>query len=143
VVAALAVSSATARAGLYVLDIHIDGTPDGGDYTPSFFRWSEPFELSFQHSTDNTTANLMALAQTRTHVTSATLHQTFPFPASGTATITLAMTDVVIKAVHEEGGSDGPLETVVLDFKSVTYTFQPLLPNGQKNGPPLSFTWSR
>jgi hypothetical protein len=30
---------------------------------------------------------------------------------------------------------------VTLNFKELDYTYQPILPNGQKNGPPVTFTW--
>jgi len=127
-----------ANAGSYVLDAHIDGCPNGGNYTPTSFHWDKG-EVSFTHTTDNSTAGLMALAQDHRELGNAVLHQTL----SGTATITLAMSGVHIEGVHEEGGSNGPEETIVLQFRQVTYTFQPLLPNGQKNGPPVSYTWKR
>lgn len=126
-----------ANAGSYALDVHIDGCPNGGNYGPTGFHWTDPFEVTFTHTTDNTTAALMGFARDHRELGNAVLHQTL----NGTATITLAMGGVHIQDVHEEGGSNGPEETVVLRFRQVTYTFQALLPNGQKAGPPVSFTW--
>ena len=78
----------------------------------------------------------MQLAESHAVVGTALLHQTL----QGTATITLALSGVFVDAVHEDGDSDGPSETVVLKFTEITYTFQPLLPNGLKNGPSVTFT---
>ena len=128
-----------ASAGSYALDVHIDGCPNGGNYQPTSFHWTELGEVSFTHTTDNSTAALFSFAQDHRELGNAVLHQTL----QGTATITLAMSGVHIETVHEEGGSNGPEETVELRFRQVTYTFQPLLPNGQKAGPPVSFTWKR
>jgi type VI protein secretion system component Hcp len=128
-----------ANAGSFVLDAHIDGCPNGGNFTPSSFHWIDMGEVQFTHVTDNSTAVLMHLADSHQEVGNAVLHQTL----NGTATITLTMGGVHIEAVHEEGGSNGPEETIVLRFRQVTYTFQPLLPNGLKNGPPVTFTWQR
>jgi type VI protein secretion system component Hcp len=128
-----------ANAGSYGLDAHIDGCPNGGNYTPTSFHWIDMGEVQFTHTTDNSTAALMHLADSHQEVGNAVLHQTL----NGTATITLAMSGVHIEAVREEGGSNGPEETIVLRFRQVTYTFQPLLPNGLKNGPPVTFTWGR
>jgi type VI protein secretion system component Hcp len=128
-----------ASAGSYSLDVHVDGCPNGGNYTPTYFHWTDLGEVTFTHSTDNTTATLSTFSVDHRELGNAVLHQTL----NGTATITLAMSGVHIEAVHEEGGGNGPEETVVLRFRQVTYTFQPLLPNGQKNGPPVTFTWRR
>lgn len=34
-----------------------------------------------------------------------------------------------------------PFESVTLRFKRLVYTWQPILPNCQKNGPPVTYTW--
>lgn len=138
-VAGAALLAPTASAGSYALDVHVDGIAGGGNYIPSYFDWTEPFEIQFTHTTDPSTAALMAAAQDHHDVGNAVLHQTL----LGTAAITLAMSGVHIEAVHEKGGNDGPVEIVELRFRSVTYTFQPLLANGQKAGPPVTFTWGR
>jgi type VI protein secretion system component Hcp len=33
-------------------------------------------------------------------------------------------------------------ETITLHATSTKYTYQPVLPNGQKNGPPITFSWN-
>lgn len=33
-------------------------------------------------------------------------------------------------------------ETIILHATTVKYTYQPILPNGQKNGPPVTFGWN-
>jgi len=33
-------------------------------------------------------------------------------------------------------------ETIILHATTVKYTYQPVLPNGQKNGPPVTFGWN-
>lgn len=139
VAVALVVAPPTARAGSYATTIHIDTVAGGGNYLPLTFHWGGPFELHFTHTTDVSTADLMQLAQSHQNVGTATLE----LALLGTATITLAMSDVRIAAVQEDGGSDGPVETVVLSFRSVTYTFQPLLANGQKAGPPVTIVWQK
>jgi type VI protein secretion system component Hcp len=128
-----------ANAGNFALDVHVDGIANGGNYSPSSFDWPEPFVVSFTHTTDASTSALMAAAQEHRELGNAVLHQTL----SGTATITLAMSGVHVEAVHEKGGSDGPVEQVELRFRAVTYTFQPLNPIGQKSGPPVTFTWNQ
>jgi hypothetical protein len=138
VVGALLVAP-VADAGTYAIDVHIDGIAGGGNYYPTYFHWTDPFQVTFNHTTDPSTGPLMQAAQDHHDLGNAVLHQTL----SGTATITLAMTGVHIDGVHEEGGTNGPEETVALGFKQVTYTFQALLPNGQKSGPPVTITWKR
>jgi type VI protein secretion system component Hcp len=128
-----------ANAGNFGLDVHLDGIAGGGNYSPSAFEWPEAFTVHFTHTTDPSTGALMAAAQEHRELGNAVLHQTL----MGTATITLAMSGVHVEAVHEKGSSDGPVEVVELRFRQVTYTFQPLLPNGQKSGPPVTFTWKQ
>ncbi len=138
-------------AGPYLIDAHIDApspgpgpaAPAGGfNYSPGSFRWNEQFEVSFTHITDGTSAALLGLAQGHRDIPTAVVHETL----SGTAVITLAMSGVHVDVVHEEGSvnnPNGPEETVVLRFKSVIYTYQPVTATGQKNGPPVSITYSR
>jgi type VI protein secretion system component Hcp len=129
-----------ADAGSYLFDAHIDGCPNGGNFTPTSFHWNDMGEVSFTHVTDNGSATLLSLAQDRRDLGSAVLHQTI----QGTAQITLVMEKVHVEAVREEGGSNGPEETIVLRFNKLTYTFQPLLPNsGTKNGPAVTYVWTR
>jgi len=142
IVAALIVAPVAHAAGPYQLDAHVDGVASGGDYIPSLFRWADTFEVTFTHTPDSSTVDLMTLAQSHQVVGTATVHETL----QGTATITLQMSGVHVEAVRESGDvndPNGPEETVVLRFTEVTYTFQPILPNGQRNGPPVTFTWKR
>jgi hypothetical protein len=131
----------TAMAGAYGLDVHVDGVTGGGNYSPGGYHWGDdPFVLAFTHTTDASTAALQALAQGKQEVGTALLHVTL----QGTATVTLQMSGVRVESVKEDGDpNNGPLETVTLRFRKVVYTFQPMLPNGQKNGPPVTFTWNR
>lgn len=129
-------------AGPYAIDAHVDGVAAGGNYTPSAFRWSDTFELSFTHTTDASTVALMNLQQNRVEIPTATVHQTL----NGTAVITLAMSGVRVESVREDGNvntASGPDETVVLRFKKVVYTYQAVTPTGQKLGAPVTLTFQR
>lgn len=129
-------------AGPYALDAHIDSVPNGGNYTPSSFNWTDPFEITFTHTTDATTVALIGFAQSHQDVGTAVVHETL----NGTAVVTLQMSHVQIQVVHEEGNvnnPNGPQETVVLHYRQVVYTYQPVTPTGQKAGPPVSITYSR
>jgi type VI protein secretion system component Hcp len=133
---------AAEAAGPYAIDAHIDGPGSGFNYTPGSFRWNEQFEVSFTHLTDTTSAALLGLAKGHTDVPTAVVHETL----NSTAVVTLAMTGVRVDAVHEEGSvnnPNGPEETVVLRFRSVTYTYQQVTAAGQKLGPPVTITFSR
>jgi hypothetical protein len=61
----------------------------------------------------------------------------------GTTAVDIHMTGVHFESVQLEGMADGstpPNASVVLRFRTVEYTFQPVLPNGQKNGPPVTYS---
>ena len=66
----------------------------------------------------------------------------------GTVTVNYHMSGVTMTQVLHSGENPSPnaeaqpLESIVLSFKKLKYTFQPVLPNGQKNGPPVSVNWS-
>jgi hypothetical protein len=141
VAGALVAAPRAAVAGGYGLDVHVDGVAGGGNYSPGGYHWGDdPFTLAFTHATDSSTAALQGLAQGHREVGTALLHVTI----QGTATVTLQMSGVNVDSVKEEGDpNNGPLETVTLKFRKIVYTFQPLLPNGQKNGPAVTFTWQR
>ncbi len=152
---ALLVAPGAEAAGPYVLDAHIDAPagapgpsnpvpipPGGFNYSPGSFRWNEQFEVSFTHLTDGSSAALLSLVQSRRDIPTAVVHETL----NGTAVVTLAMSGVHVDVVHEEGSVNnpsGPEETVVLRFRSVTYTYQPVTATGQKNGAPVSITYTR
>jgi hypothetical protein len=149
VVAAAAVGGAllaapqAQAAGPYAVDAHIDGPGAGYNYTPTSFRWNEQFEVAFTHITDSTSVALLGLAQQpKKDIGTAVVHETL----NGTAVVTLAMTGVHVDVVHEEGSvnnPNGPEETVVLRFKSVTYTYQAVTATGQRLGAPVSITYTR
>jgi hypothetical protein len=45
-----------------------------------------------------------------------------------------------VREVTDNTDPNGPAEIVTLTFKSVDYTFQPVLPNGQRSGPSVSYS---
>ncbi len=139
---ALLVSPAAEAAGPYAIDAHVDGVAGGGNYAPSRFTWGEPFEITFTHTTDASTAALIALAQSHAEQPTAVVHETL----QGTQVVTLAMSNVRVEVVREEGNvnnPNGPEETVVLRFKHLVYTYQPVTPTGQKAGPPVTIKYDR
>ena len=141
VTGAVLVAPTADAAGPYAVDAHVDNIP-GGNYTPTKFTWNDLGEVTFTHYTDTSSVALMAAAQSHNEIGTAVVHETL----QGTQVVTLQMSGVHVEAVHEEGSvndPNGPAETVVLRFRKIVYTFQPVLPNGQKNGPPVSFTWTR
>lgn len=132
--------------GSYSLTMQINGLPTASPlYTPTCFSWGPSAsstgqgvsdELTFTHSTDNTTVVLMGVAQSKQILPSAELQQIL----MGNFTIDIQMSNLRIVSVRETGGASGPEEIVTLKFDSVVYTFQSLLPNGQKNGPSQTFS---
>ena len=142
VAGAVLVAPVADAAGPYALDAHVDGIAGGGNYTPIRFNWNEPGEITFTHYTDSSSVALLTAAQSRQDVGTAVIHETL----QGTQVVTLQLSGVHVEAVHEEGNvndPNGPAETVVLRFRKLTFTFQPVLPNGQKAGPPVTYTWQR
>jgi type VI protein secretion system component Hcp len=142
VAGAVLVAPAADAAGPYAIDAHVDGIAGGGNYTPTRFSWNEPFEITFTHTTDSSSVALLAAAQSHQDVGTAELHETL----QGTQVVTLQMSGVRVETVREEGNvndANGPSETVELRFRKIVFTFQPVLPNGQKNGPPVTITWTR
>ena len=56
-------------------------------------------------------------------------------------TVDVQMTNVKVYAVQINGSdSVGPQTLLTLKFSSVLYTFQPVLPTGQKAGPPITYS---
>jgi hypothetical protein len=138
---ALLIAPGAMAAGPYALDAHVDGCPNGGNYTPTTFNWTDPFEVTFTHTADATSVALLGFAQSHQEVGTAVVHETL----NGTAVVTLQMSRVHIEVVHEEGNvnnANGPQETVVLRFRTVVYTYQPVTPTGQKAGPPVTITYN-
>ncbi len=142
VAGAVLVAPVADAAGPYAIDVHVDGIAGGGNYTPTRFNWNEPFEVTFTHTADASSVALLAAAQSHQDVGTAVLHETL----QGTQVVTLQMSGVRVETVREGGDvndANGPSETVELRFRKIVFTFQPVLPNGQKNGPPVSITWTR
>ena len=78
---------------------------------------------------------------------SAELQDVFlPFTTSSVTVVDIQLTNITVEAaridadINAAGSAGSPVEIVTLKFDSLTYTFQPYLPNGQKNGPPVTFT---
>ncbi len=153
-------SSASAQTCIFgassCINIHIDGIAgeDGnGNYNVATYNWSRPdvpaplgaaSQITFTRSElDSTTVRLMHAAANHRVVATADLSVIL----MGTVTVSYHMVDVQFESVQHNGQSPSPnppviSESVILGFKKLVYTFQPVLPNGQKNGPPVTFTWN-
>jgi hypothetical protein len=129
----------------------IAGADGNGNYDVSSYNWGEPGvraplgaspQLTFTRaSLDSTTVDLMRFAANHRKVATADLQ----FMFMQTATATYHLVNVHFLSVMHSGANSpasfGPSESVTLNFKELDYTYQPILPNGQKNGPPVTFTW--
>ena len=143
-VLALVGSGSAAQAAGFTLAARIDGIAGGHVYPVTRYAWTRPFEVSFTHPTDASSVAFLAAAQSHAGLGDATVSEGM----QGTAVVTLQMVGVRILSVQEAGDAQdawnqGPLETVTLGFRSIVYTYQPVNPVGQPDGPPVSFTWSR
>lgn len=154
VIAAVALLSASsARAQEFATSLQLGGNT----YTLESFSWGPAAgstgqgvsnELTFTLSA-NVAGGLDFMNQAAAKQTFATadLQEQFTFGApTPTTVVDIQMSDLRIKAVRVSADNNAsvnpgaPRETVTLVFDSVVYTFQPYLPNGQKNGPPVSFS---
>ncbi|HVA84269.1 MAG TPA: hypothetical protein VNF28_05170 [Candidatus Binataceae bacterium] len=139
------------------IDIHIDGIAgeDGnGNYDVATYNWGLPggapaplgaaSQLNFTRSRlDTTTVKLMHAAANHRTVATADLSVI----SQGTVTVSYHMIDVQFESMQHSGQGASPnppvvSESVILGFKKLVYTFQPVTPNGQKAGPPVTFTWN-
>jgi hypothetical protein len=141
---ALLIAPPAMAAGPYGIDASITAPSGVLSYLPSSFQWAanDPFEVTFTHTTDTTTGTLHGFVQSHTNLSGAVVHETL----NGKATVTLQMSNVRVDLVREGGNvnnANGPEETVVLHFRSVTYTFQPLSPTGLPAGAPVVVTYTR
>jgi hypothetical protein len=141
---ALLIAPPAMAAGPYGIDASITAPSGALSYLPSSYQWgaSDPFEVTFTHTTDSTTGTLHGLVNGHTDLSSAVVHQTL----NGKATVTLQMSKVRVDVVREAGNvnnANGPEETVVMHFRSLTYTFQPLSPTGLPAGAPIVVTYTR
>jgi type VI protein secretion system component Hcp len=153
-------ATALAQSCLYsaesCINIHIDGITgeDGsGNYNVVTYDWGEPgvvaplgasSEVTFSREIrDTTTTDVMRAAATHQKAATADLVVIY----QGTVTVAYHMVNVHFVSVMHHGDSSltnfqaSPLESVSLRFKTLDYTYQPILPNGQKNGPPVTYTW--
>ncbi len=159
--ALLCSSSAFAQTCMFGADncinIHIDdiaGEDGNGNYDVATYNWSRPggasaplgaaSQLNFTRSRlDSTTVQLMHAAAN--HRTAATADLTVVL--QGTVTVSYHMVDVQFESVQHSGQVLSPnppvaSESVILGFKKLVYTFQPVSPTGQPAGPPVTFTWN-
>lgn len=141
-------SNNPANSGRYTISLSIPGLANGGIYTPICYSWGPSAastgegvsrELTVTTSVDNTVAQLMTAAQSKQVFPSAELQQAFAF-FDMSNTVDIQMTNVRIVSVRITGDSQQPQREITLRFDSVVFTFQPLLANGQKAGPPVSFS---
>src|SRR5450631_177321 len=93
VAGAVLVAPVADAAGPYAIDSHVDGIAGGGNYTPTSFRWSEPFEITFTHTTDASSVALLTAAQSHQDVGTAVIHETL----QGTQVVTLQMSGVHVE----------------------------------------------
>jgi hypothetical protein len=154
VIAAVAVLSASsARAQEFSTTLQLGGNT----YTLESFSWGPTAgstgegvsnELTFTLS-PNIAGGLdfMNDAAAKQAFATADLQEQFTFGTpTPTTVVDIQMSDLKVKAVRVSADNNAstnpgaPRETVTLKFDSVVYTFQPYLPNGQKNGPPVSFS---
>jgi len=145
------------------LTVHIDGLAGAdtrGNWTVVNYAWGNPTSpstggsstLTFTHDlSDGTSVALMKAVST--HQTAATAELQVQCTGSSTVTtLDYSMVNARLEGIAESGVNNTsfnftpppfivPLETVTLAFKELDYTYQPILPNCQKNGPPTSFEW--
>jgi hypothetical protein len=154
VIAAVALLSASsARAQEFNITIQLGGNT----YAIESFSWGPAAGSTGQGVSNELTFTLspnfaggldfMNQAAAKQTFATADLQEQFAFGApTPTTVVDIQMTDLRIKAVRVSADNNDPThpgvprETVTLKFDSVLYTFQPYLPNGQKNGPPTSFS---
>jgi hypothetical protein len=129
----------------------------GNTYTPVAFSWGPAGSSAGQGVSDELTFTLapsfegnvdfMNEAQSKQIFATADLQDLFTFgPPTPVAVVDIQMTNVRVVSVRIAANNDAsvspgaPQEIVTVKFDSVVYTFQPYLPNGQRNGPPSTFT---
>ncbi len=129
--------------GSYAVSLSITGLAGGGDYVPFSFYWGPSptknglsHTLTWKGATDSSDQYLIGAAQAGQVFSSAEIQSTL----MGTAEVDIVMNNVTVRSYQVVADSQGPMKVVTLQFDSVTYTFQALLPNGQKSGPPFTIT---
>jgi type VI protein secretion system component Hcp len=91
--------------------------------------------------------DLLTQAESGQTFATAELQDVFlPFTVSSVTVVDIQLTNITIESaqiradINAIGTAGSPVEIVTLKFESVTYTFQPYLPNGLKNGPAVTFS---
>ena len=137
----------------FTMSLQIGGTTyAGGAIAPSSFVWGPATATSPQGVSPELNVTLaaefvdsvalMEAAQSKQLFATAELQELL----LGTVVIDIQMTDVHVESVRIAADNNPsvnpgqPNVILTLKFKSVVYTFQPFLPNGQKNGPPVTFS---
>jgi type VI protein secretion system component Hcp len=143
-----------AGAGSYQMSINIPGAGVGtyplrsfswGDGTSPFFRGASS-EVIFTRIADKNSAAFAQLAKTRAQLPSADLTVNLPGPGGQVTTVQrFQMTNVVVQGIREAGSNGSPDaqpdESITLRFHTLTYTYQPVNPDGTKAGPPTSVSF--
>jgi hypothetical protein len=130
----------------------------GNTYTPTAFSWGPGGSSSGQGVSDELTFTLspnfqgsvdfLNEAQSKQTFGSAELQDLFAFVTPPVAVVDIQMTNVRIVSARIAANNEAsvnpgaPQEIVTVKFDSVVYTFQPYLPNGQRSGPPVTFSAS-
>ena len=145
-----------AAAQQYRTTIHIAGlagTDGQGNYNNvASFRWGQPTaslnagvssELTFTIPNDATSVGLLQALQGGKPFSTATLQVLAGQGNNLVAAFSLQMNNVHITSVDMIPNANvlgGTMQVVTLRFSSITYTYQPVNPVGQRAGPPLTFT---
>jgi hypothetical protein len=129
----------------------------GNTYTVESFSWGPSVASSGQGVSNELTLTLwpnfegsvdfMNEAASKQVFATADLQNLFVFATpTPLPVVDIQMTDVVVESVRVSADNNAttapgtPRQIVTLKFDSVVYTFQPYLPNGQRNGPPMTFS---
>ena len=129
----------------------------GNTYTPESFSWGPAGSSLGQGVSDELTLTLspnfqgsidfMNEAQSKQIFVTADLQDIFVFGSpTPVPVVDIQMTNVRVISARIAANNDAnvnpgaPREIVTLKFDSVVYTFQPYLPNGQRNGPSMTFS---
>lgn len=146
VAVAFALGHSSARAQ-YVDALTVTGLTGGGQYSLTSYTWGPTptasglsNTLTWVAATDSSDQYLISAAQNGTVFSSAEITSSL----QGTVGVDILMSSVTVQSVviQDTTGSSSPQKVVTLKFTGVTYTYQPLLPNGQKAGPPFTVTQS-
>lgn len=152
VAAIFALSALPARAQQFNITLQLGGN----EYTLESFSWGPAAgstgqgvsnELSFTLWPDFAgSVDFMNEAESKQVFATADLQELFLFTTPNLPVIDIQLTDVQVESVRVGADNNAPTDPgkprqiVTLKFANIVYTFQPYLPNGQKNGPPVTFS---